>query len=50
MSVPQSPSVSASPSSGPKLSTSGPKWDPRSKRFQTQMRFGLLLVLVALVT
>jgi len=50
MSVPQPPSVAVSPSKGPQSSTGGPQWDPRSKRFQTQMRFGLLLVLVALVT
>jgi hypothetical protein len=50
MSVPQPPSVAVSPSNSPKLSTGGPKWDPRAKRFQTQMRFGVLLALVALVT
>ena len=50
MSVPQPPSVSASPSSGPKPSTSGPNWDPRSKYFQTRLRFGLLLALVAAIT
>lgn len=50
MSVPQPPSVSASPSNGPKPSTSGPKWDPRSQYFQTRLRFGLLLALVAAIT
>jgi len=50
MSVPQSSSVSASPSSGLKLSASGPTWDPRSEYFQTRLRFGLLLALVAAIT
>ena len=50
MSVPQPPSVAVSPSDGPKPSTGAPTWDPRSKHFQTQMRFGLLSALVALVT
>jgi hypothetical protein len=50
MSVPQPSSVSASPPNGSKPSTSGPKWDPRFKYFQTRLRFGLLLALVAAIT